>query len=286
MNQDDILKARFSLNLQGRLKTFYEPTIMGILNTTPDSFFRGSRKQVADEALKATEKMLDDGADIIDMGGYSSRPGAPDVPEEEEKQRLLPILSSVRKNFPKAIISVDTFRAGVAEEALNEGGNIINDISAGDADPAMMELIGQKKPPYIMMHKQGTPQTMQNNPQYKNVNKEVMLYFAKKVEAMHEKGCRDLILDPGFGFGKTVDHNYELLANLNLYKNFKLPLLVGLSRKSMVNKVLETSPEEALNGTTVLHTLALQQGCDILRVHDVKEAKEAVKLTSFYGKFA
>lgn len=283
MNNENKSKyPKITFNLQGSFKTFFDPVVMGILNATPDSFFDKSRHQEVSSALKHTENILEEGAEIIDIGGYSSRPGAPEVSEKEETDRLLPVLKEIRKHFPEVVISVDTFRSAVARQALEEGANIINDISAGEDDPAMIDLIAEKKPPYIMMHKKGTPQNMQNDPHYDDVNLEIINYFAKKINDLHEKGCSDLIIDPGFGFGKTTEHNYEILKNLNLYKTFSTPVLAGVSRKSMINKVLGTKPEESLHGTTVLNTLALMNGADILRVHDVKAAKHAISLTEYY----
>ena len=221
-----------------------------------------------------------DGAKIIDVGGYSSRPNATPVSEEEELKRIVPIIKLIKINFPDLLISVDTFRSKVAEKSIEAGANIINDISGGNMDSNMFRCIADLKVPYVLMHMQGTPQTMQENPTYKNVVEEVSQFFTEKVNQLAQLGVKDIILDPGFGFGKTLEHNYQLLNQLGRFKRFNLPILVGFSRKSMINKVIETTPEEALNGTTVLNTIALMKGANILRVHDVKEANESIKLVS------
>lgn len=256
-----------------------KPQVMGILNVTPDSFFSGSRKQTEEEIITRVHQIIDEGASIIDIGAYSSRPNAENISSEEELKRLRTGLEIINKQYPDAIVSVDTFRADVAAVCVEEYGvAIINDISAGEMDRRMFETVARLKVPYIMMHMQGTPQSMQQQPYYENLIKEVFLYFAKKVDQLHSLGVKDIILDPGFGFGKTLEHNYELLNYLEDFRIFELPLLVGVSRKSMIYRLLGTTPEEALNGTTVLDTIALIKGADILRVHDVKEAVEAVKI--------
>ena len=267
------------INVNGRLMDLSQPRVMGILNVTPDSFFAESRKQT-DEAVKAqVERMLAEGADMIDIGAYSSRPNAEHVSAEEEMARLRRGLTALRRVAPEAVVSVDTFRADVARMCVEEYGvAIINDIAAGEMDPEMFATVAQLGVPYVMMHMQGTPQNMQLNPHYDNLMKEVMTYFAEKVDRLRQMGAKDLILDPGFGFGKTLDHNYELLSHMEEFAEFGLPLLVGISRKSMIYRLLDITPQESLNGTTVLNTIALLKGAHILRVHDVKPAVEAVKM--------
>lgn len=267
------------INVNGRLMDLSQPRVMGILNVTPDSFFAESRKQT-DEAVEAqVVRMLAEGADMIDIGAYSSRPHADHVSAEEEMARLRRGLTALRRVAPEAVVSVDTFRADVARMCVEEYGvAIINDIAAGEMDPKMFATVAQLGVPYVMMHMQGTPQNMQLNPHYDNLMKEVMTYFAEKVDRLRQMGAKDLILDPGFGFGKTLDHNYELLNHMEEFAEFGLPLLVGISRKSMIYRLLEITPQESLNGTTVLNTIALLKGAHILRVHDVKPAVEAVKI--------
>ncbi len=267
------------INVNGRLMDLSQPRVMGILNVTPDSFFAESRKQT-DEAVEAqVERMLAEGADMIDIGAYSSRSNAEHVSAEEEMARLRRGLTALRRVAPEAVVSVDTFRADVARMCVEEYGvAIINDIAAGEMDPEMFATVAQLGVPYVMMHMQGTPQNMQLNPHYDNLMKEVMTYFAEKVDRLRQMGAKDLILDPGFGFGKTLDHNYELLSHMEEFAEFGLPLLVGISRKSMIYRLLDITPQESLNGTTVLNTIALLKGAHILRVHDVKPAVEAVKM--------
>ncbi|WP_343485645.1 dihydropteroate synthase [Allomuricauda sp. d1] len=253
---------------------------MGILNLTPDSFYDGGRFRHESSILKQVEKMLADGADFIDIGGYSSRPGADFVAETEELKRLTSVLEAVVKNFPETLISVDTFRSKVADSCLEIGASMINDISGGDSDKMMMDVVAKHQVPYIIMHMRGNPQTMQKRTEYDNVVTDVMKALSEKVRLARSKKINDLIIDPGFGFAKTLQQNYDLLGKLQLFKNFESPILVGLSRKSMVYKMLETAPEHALNGTSVLHTVALLKGVHILRVHDVKEAVECIRLVS------
>ncbi len=267
-----------SINCKGRLVSLDTPRVMGILNVTPDSFFDGGKYKDEVSILSQVEKMLNDGATFIDIGAYSSRPNAPHVTESEEKQRLLPIVSLILKQFPETIISIDTFRAAVAKEAIEVGASLINDISAGNLDPDMMKTVGELGVPYVMMHMQGTPQTMQENPNYEAIVKELLYYFSSKIAEAKSHKINDIIIDPGFGFGKTIAHNYEILKQLALFQLLDFPVLAGVSRKSMIYKVLEISPQDALNATSVLHTIALQNGASILRVHDVKEAMECVKL--------
>lgn len=268
-----------SLNVNGRLLDLSTPQVMGILNVTPDSFYAGSRSRTEAEIAARACQILDEGASIIDIGAYSSRPNAEHISPEEEIQRLRTGLEILNRNHPDAIISVDTFRVEVARQCVEEyGAAIINDISAGEMDEQMFPTVARLNVPYIMMHMQGTPQNMQKEPHYENLLKEVFMYFARKVRQLRDLGMKDIILDPGFGFGKTLEHNYELMAHLEEFGIFELPLLVGVSRKSMIYRLFGATPQEALNGTTVLDTVALMKGADILRVHDVREAVEAVRL--------
>lgn len=276
----------YTLNLRGHLYTLDEPRIMGILNVTPDSFYAESRTPAEADITARVERLMAEGADMIDIGAYSSRPGADDVTPEEEMRRLRTGLRIVRELYPDVPVSVDTFRADVAKMAVEEGGaDIINDISGGTMDRRMFHTVARLGVPYILMHMQGTPQTMQAAPRYDNVRREVMQYFAERIDSLQQKGVNDIITDPGFGFGKTVDHNYELMAHLEDFHELERPLLVGISRKSMIYKLLGGTPQTALNGTTVLHTVALQKGAHILRVHDVKEAVEVRKMYMEMKKF-
>ena len=273
------MKTPLYINVNGQLMDLTEPQVMGILNVTPDSFYAESRTETEKDIIGRLHQITSEGASIIDIGAYSSRPDAEHITAEEEMNRLRTGLSLVQKHQPKAVVSVDTFRADVAKMCVEEYGvAIINDISAGNMDPSMFKTIAQLGVPYIIMHMQGTPQNMQMNPHYENLQKEVFLYFAERVQKLRDLGVKDIIIDPGFGFGKTLEHNYELINHLYEFHIFELPLLVGISRKSMIYKLLGTTPEEALNGTTVLNTLALMKGANILRVHDVKAAREAVTL--------
>jgi dihydropteroate synthase len=252
---------------------------MGILNVTPDSFFDGGRYSGKDAALKQAEKMLSEGATMLDVGGASSRPGAAEVSEKEELERVIPVVEGIKSHFPEAVISVDTWRASVAKAAVEAGASMVNDISGGQFDEQMFETVAALNVPYILMHIQGTPATMQQNPQYDDVVTEVLDFFIQKIEKLRTLGVKDIVLDPGFGFGKTVEHNYQLLKNLHVFSNVTgLPVLAGISRKSMICKVLKVNPEHALNGTTALHMVALQQGAKILRAHDVREAMEVIRL--------
>lgn len=253
---------------------------MGILNITPDSFFKGSRFTTESEILTQTEKMLSEGATFIDVGGYSSRPGAEDISVEEERSRALKAINAILTEFPKTIISIDTFRSEVAKQAVLEGASIINDISAGELDPKMLETVAALKVPYIAMHMRGTPQTMKELTSYTNLVKDVVDYFIEKINHLKALGINDIIIDPGFGFAKTIDQNFELLAHLDHLKNLDRPILAGLSRKSMIWKTLSITADETLNGTTALNMTALLKGVSILRVHDVKEAVEAIKLNA------
>ncbi|WP_316808374.1 dihydropteroate synthase [Pedobacter agri] len=278
MEEKNFFEPKKSLNVKGRLIDLSKPKVMGILNITPDSFYSNSRTKSVSEALSQAEKFLQEGATFIDIGGYSSRPGATDIPADEELHRLIPVVEAISKMFPEAIISIDTFRAKVAEETIYAGAHLVNDISAGDMDAKMFETVARLQVPYMIMHMQGTPQTMQQNPTYQNVTLEVIDYLARKIAALRSLKIHDVIIDPGFGFGKTIAHNYQLLNEMEAFKIFKLPILAGFSRKGMIHKVLGNTAAEALNGTSVLNTIALQKGAGILRVHDVREAVECVKL--------
>lgn len=269
------------LNVNGRLLDLSTPQVMGILNVTPDSFYAGSRMQTEEDITLRAQQILDEGASIIDIGAYSSRPNAEHISAEEEMNRLRVGLEILNRNHPDAVVSVDTFRADVAEQCVKDYGvAIINDISAGEMDNRMFETVARLGVPYIMMHMQGTPQSMQKEAHYDNLLKDVFMYFARKVRQLRDLGAKDIVLDPGFGFSKTLAHNYELMAHLEEFSIFELPLLVGVSRKSMIYRLLGTTPQEALNGTTVLDTVALMKGADILRVHDVRQAVEGVKIVN------
>ena len=270
--------ARY-INVNGQLMDLSQPRVMGILNITPDSFYADSRKQTEKDIIARIHQILDEGGDFIDIGAYSSRPDASDVSPKEEMERLKYGLEILRNECPEAVVSVDTFRADVAKMCVEEYGvALINDIAAGQMDPEMFSTIAQLKVPYIMMHMQATPQNMQKNPHYDNPVKEIILYFAEKIEKLRASGVKDLIIDPGFGFGKTLAHNYEILDKLEELQMFQLPILIGVSRKSLVYKLLGGGPEDALNGTTALHAIALMKGARILRVHDVKAATETVRI--------
>lgn len=267
------------INVNGTLLDLSTPCVMGILNVTPDSFYAGSRMQTEVEIARRVEQIVTEGAGIIDIGAYSSRPNADNVSAREEMERLRTGLSVLRRVKPDAVVSVDTFRADVARMCVEEYGvAIINDIAAGEMDEEMFRTVAELNVPYIMMHMQGTPQDMQQHPHYDNLLKEVFQYFARKVQQLRDLGVKDIILDPGFGFGKTLEHNYELLNHLEEFRIFELPLLVGVSRKSMIYRLLGTTPQESLNGTTVIDTICLLKGADILRVHDVKEAVETIRI--------
>ena len=267
-----------TLNIRGKLYSLDTPKIMGILNITPDSFYDGGKYSNETEQLRRVEQMLKEGANFIDIGAQSSRPGATELGATAELKLLEPSIKSIRKHFPEAIISIDTWYSEVAKTAHNIGADMINDISGGQFDANMFETINKIQIPYILMHTGGKPSNMQDNPQYENVLKEVIFFMSKQIDKLNHIGVNDIIIDPGFGFGKTLDHNYELLKNLNYFSILEAPLLVGLSRKSMIYKALDNSPQEALNGTTALHFKALEGGANILRVHDVKEAKECINL--------
>jgi len=273
-----IAKSRY-INVKGNLIDLSVPRVMGIINVTPDSFYKSSRFTTEEEIAKAASGMIEDGADILDIGGFSSRPGAENVTSLEEKNRVLKALKLVTRLFPEAIVSVDTFRSEIAREAvLDYGAAIINDISGGEADDNMFGIVEKLQVPYIMMHMQGVPSTMQKNPVYDDVAADILRWFGERIVRLQSKGVNDIIIDPGFGFGKTISQNFELLNHLGDFSITGLPLLVGISRKSMIWKTLKITPEDALNGTSVLNTVALLNGADILRVHDVKEAVQAIKL--------
>lgn len=267
------------IRVGGELMDLSVPRVMGILNVTPDSFYADSRMQTEQAIAARVEQIVAEGGELIDIGAYSSRSGADDVPAEEEMERLRRGLAIVRRVAPQAVVSVDTFRADVAQMCVEEYGvQIINDIAGGEMDDRMFATVARLQVPYIMMHMQGTPRDMQQHPHYDNLLAEVMQYFARKVQQLRDLGAKDIILDPGFGFGKTLEHNYELLSHLEEFRLFELPLLVGVSRKSMIYRLLGGTPADALNGTTVLHTVSLMKGADILRVHDVRQAVEVVKI--------
>jgi dihydropteroate synthase len=274
--------SEFNLTANQKMLSLKKPVVMGVLNLTPDSFYDGGTLPTEKDLLAKTEKHIKDGASIIDMGAVSTKPNAAEVSEDEELTRLLPALKLIRKAFPTFFISVDTYRSQVALAAANEGADIINDISGGTFDADMLAVVGKLKLPYVMMHTQGTAQTMQQNPQYKNVVTDVFDFFTQQIKVAQQNGIEQLILDVGFGFGKTLEHNYELLAQLKKFEALKFPLLAGVSRKSMINKVIGTKPENALNGTSVINTIALLNGATILRVHDVKEAMQVIQLVNCY----
>ncbi|MFL0085203.1 dihydropteroate synthase [Tenacibaculum maritimum] len=269
-----------TINCKGSLIDFSTPRIMGILNITPDSFFDGGKYKNESAILHQTEKMLNDGATFIDIGAYSSRPGAQHITEEEELQRITPVVALLIRKFPEILISIDTFRSKVAYETIHLGASLINDISGGKMDSKMFATIAQLQVPYILMHMQGTPQNMQMNPHYKNITTELISFFATQIFKLRQLQVNDLIIDVGFGFGKTIEHNFDLLKNLALFENLEVPILTGISRKSMLYKTLNTSAKEALNATTCANTIALLNGSSILRVHDVKEAMEVVKIVA------
>lgn len=270
--------AAQSINLKGQIMTFDRPIIMGILNVTPDSFFDGGQNNTIEQILIQTRKLLEEGADIIDIGAYSSRPGAALISSQEELDRALPVIAAIVSTFPDAILSIDTFRADVAEACIHAGVHLINDVSGGTIDPLMFETVAKLQVPYILMHMRGIPENMQQLTAYQDIVTDVATYFGQKIAALRKLGVKDIILDPGYGFAKTIEQNYELLHRVDELHYFGLPLLGGISRKSMIYKKLGITPQEALNGTTALHTLLLSKGVQLLRVHDVKEAKQIVDL--------
>ena len=276
-------KASEAQNLKSKSSYFSTENaiVMGILNITEDSFFDGGKYTNEEELINRCDKMLEEGAAIIDIGAQSSRPGAQVISVKQELNKLLPIIKLLKSKFPKLILSVDTYWAEVAKQCVKAGADIINDISAGELDEKMIDVIAKLQVPYIIMHMQGNPSNMQNNPTYTNVTANIISYFQQKIKQLKAKGIHNIIIDPGFGFGKTLAHNYQLLNELEEFKQFGIPLLVGTSRKSMIYKLLDNSPEQALNGTSIINTIALQKGANILRVHDVKEAIECIKITTF-----
>lgn len=277
-SKDKLFQKKSTLNCRGNILYLGTPQVMGILNITPDSFYEGSRLNSIAEAVKRAGAMLNDGADILDIGGYSSRPGAADISEQEEVDRVAPVMEAIHAAHPEAILSIDTFRAKVAETAIKAGASIINDISGGNLDEAMHETVAKLQVPYILMHMRGTPQTMTTLAKYEDVVLEVIDELQIKVAKLKQLGVKDIILDPGFGFAKTIEHNFELLRRIDELRILELPVLAGLSRKSMIYKSLGIDQAEALTGTIALNTIALMKGADILRVHDVKEAKQTIQL--------
>jgi dihydropteroate synthase len=283
ISKDTFFSKKRTLNLSGTLHELSSPAVMGIINLTPDSFYDGGQYNSDTDVLNRCEAILSEGGTIIDIGAYSSRPGAEHIPEEEELGRLAPVLKLIRNKFPDALISVDTFRSGIARTVVQDYGvQIINDISAGEMDDNMLETIANLKVPYVMMHMKGTPQTMQQQTEYQNIIKEILKFFAVKVDKAKKLGIHDIIIDPGFGFGKNQEQNYLLLSRLSELRIFELPILVGVSRKSMIHKLLNSGPDQALAGTIAANTLALLNGANILRVHDVKEAVDSIKIVNAY----
>jgi len=276
--QSKVFSSNKTLNLRGGLLDLSTPKVMGILNVTPDSFYDGGRYTDDQSILEQVEKMQRDGADVIDVGGYSTRPGAKEISGGEELSRVVNAIRIIVKAFPESILSVDTFRSSIAKAAVLEGACMINDISGGEMDEKMFDTVASLQVPFVLMHMRGTPQTMSRLSEYDNLLKDIVDYFHKKINRLHELGVNDIIIDPGFGFAKTVEQNFELLKNLNYLKILRKPILAGLSRKSTIWRTLETSPEESLNGTTVLNTVALLNGANLLRVHDVREAVECIRL--------
>ena len=276
--KDTIFNSNITLNCQGKLIEFDTPIIMGIINTTPDSFYKGSRVESTNQIIEQVNQFVKEGVDIIDVGGYSSRPGADEVSEEEEISRILPAIKLIRQTFKNLLISIDTFRPNVAKIALENGANIINDISGGQFDEQIFNIASTYSAPYIMMHMRGTPQNMQNNTQYEHLIKDLVYFFSKQIQTAQKNGIKDIIVDPGLGFSKTLEQNYEIIKHLDLFKVLDKPILIGASRKSMLYKLLNISANESLNATTVINTIALLNGANILRVHDVKEAVELKKI--------
>lgn len=279
MTKENIFIAQKTLNLKGKIIHLSSPLVMGIINLSNDSFYDGGRLSNSQQVLNHAENLLNQGAQILDIGAVSTRPGANLADADYEIHKLRTVLGGLVRNFPEAILSVDTYNSQTALMAAHEGVHIINDVSGGQIDPEMFATAARLRLPYVLTHMKGTPNTMQNNPEYEDVVREVSAFFAEKIQQLNQIGVNDIILDPGFGFGKTLEQNYQLLANLDFFKIFELPILVGLSRKSMINRLLDISPDKALNGTTALNTMALMNGASILRVHDVREAREVVKIT-------
>ena len=280
--KDNLFKVKSTLNIRGNLMDLTSPKIMGILNITPDSFYAGSRSQGVSNTVEKALQMIDYGAEVIDIGGYSTRPGADDIPVSEEIDRVIPIISALTKEMPKVIISIDTFRAEVAKRAVIAGASIINDVSGGNLDPSMFQTVADLGVPYILMHMRGTPQTMKGLNDYGHLLNDITKELETKKQQLLSLGVSDIVIDPGFGFAKNIAQNYEILRNLGYFKRLKLPILAGISRKSMIYKTLKVTPEDALNGTTALNMAALINGASLLRAHDVKEAAETVKLFKAY----
>ena len=273
------LKRKNSINLNGRLLDLSQPVVMGIINVTPDSFFDGGKYKTEKKVVKRAEEILEQGGAVIDIGAVSTKPGSEGISTKDEIERLLPAVKAVKKEFPNAFISIDTYRSWVALKIIEECGPcMVNDVSGGNFDDHMFDTIGKLGVPYVLMHMQGTPLKMQQNPEYSDIIRDISMFFTEQVKKLTKAGVKDVIIDPGFGFGKNLDHNYELLNRLDSFKVFQLPLMVGVSRKSMICKLLNIKPDDALNGTSVVNTLALMGGADILRVHDVSEAVEAVRI--------
>ena len=283
--KDTYLVENYSINCKGNLIDLSTPKIMSIVNTTPDSFYDGGQYNTIEKALQKVEVDISNNATFIDIGGYSSKPNAAHVTEEEELKRTIPVIEAILKSFPEAVISIDTFRGKVAKEAIDAGAALINDISAFELDKEMINTLKTYKVPYILMHMLGTPQNMQNNPSYKNVVKDIIQFLSNKIKELKTFGIHDIIIDPGFGFGKTLSNNYELIANLNYFKTLKHPLLVGVSRKSIIYKLLNINSLDSINGTTALNMYSLLNGANILRVHDTKEAKECIRIFNEIQKF-
>jgi len=274
-----LFKRKLTININGQILNLKKSNVMGILNVTPDSFYDGGKYNSIENAILRAEKIIKEGAQIIDIGAVSTRPGSIPVSEKEELKRLLPVVKLIKKKFPDIILSVDTFRSQVVKELFKEIGSfIVNDISGGSLDSSMYRTVGDLSLPYILMHIKGTPENMQDNPQYSDLIPEIIKYFSEKIQLLKESGVKDIILDPGFGFGKTIEHNYKILNNLDEFKILEIPILVGISRKSMIYRALDSNPESILPATSLLHGLALERGANILRVHDVEEAVEAIKL--------
>ncbi|WP_343307592.1 dihydropteroate synthase [Chitinophaga niabensis] len=279
--KNTLLRKDFTIRCKGKLIDLSRPAVMGIINVTDDSFYADSRTRELHHIIDRAGDMLEEGALMLDIGAQSTRPGAPEVGAATELERLLPAIHGILHHFPEAILSIDTYHAAVAEKCIHAGAAMVNDVSAGDMDPLMLSTVAKLQVPFIAMHMKGTPADMQHNPEYNNVSQEVLDYFIRKVAQCREAGITDVIIDPGFGFGKTLEHNYQLLKNLEVFNMLEVPVLVGVSRKSMIYRLLGNSASEALNGTTVVQTLALQKGAAILRVHDVKEATEATRIIAF-----
>ncbi|MES2849116.1 MAG: dihydropteroate synthase [Bacteroidota bacterium] len=276
----------YTLNCKGKLLVLDTPVVMGIINITPDSFYEGHLDKNITTILQMAGKMLADGAAILDVGGQSTKPGSNPITADEELKRVLPVIDAIKKNYPEAIVSIDTYYSKVAQEAINAGASIVNDVSAGEMDNKMLATVAALQVPFIAMHIKGTPETMQNNPLYEDVVKEVLDFFIKKIDECKKAGIKDVVIDPGFGFGKTIQHNFQLLKNLAAFKMLDKPILAGLSRKGTIYKTLNITAAEALNGTTCLNTIALLNGANIVRVHDVKEATETIKLLQVYDQQA